>query len=130
MTECPYCGEKLLYLEAFLYKNRSFYECKCCKHVSEINIKNKTFKILGLVELLAILIFAISVFVGGTFCLWGLLLILLAFFCFYVFSPFSVRLIKLRKKQISNPNAFLDTNSFKYPDSKTEEHSERDIYSN
>jgi hypothetical protein len=105
LPDCPYCGGKIWYIETFLAKNRSFYKCKHCRHLSEVRVSPDAFKLLGIAELLSIIIFAVSIFMGGRYSLLGFAAITLVFTAFYALSPFTVRLfrIKLRKSR-SNKN--------------------------
>lgn len=110
LPDCPYCDEKVWYIEAFLAKNKSFYKCKSCKHLSEVEVTPEAFKFLGLIELIAIIIFTVSIFIGGAYCLLGLVAIILVFAGFYAFSPFMVQLFRTKKKRkrVSEENEFTD----------------------
>ncbi len=99
LPDCPYCDESVLYIEAFLAKNKAVYKCKHCGCLSEVKIGNEAFKLLWIVELIAIIIFTASISLGGGYSLLGLVAIILAFCGFYAFSPFMVQLFKIRKKK-------------------------------
>ncbi len=124
LPSCPYCGEKLLYLESFLVKNKSTYECKCCDCFSEVVIKIQAFNFLLLAELISIIIFLFSMLFGGGFCLFGILAVVFIFTCFYIFSPFSIKLCKIKNSRLPKKRQ----NDINYQ--KTEIDSDREIYSN
>jgi len=124
LPKCPYCGEKLLYLESFLTKNKSTYECKCCECFSEVVIKSRAFKFFGLLEIFSFIIFVAAVLLGGSFCLYGLFLVLFVFTLFYFFSPFSVRLYKVKGGRVSKQKSKKDSD---YGENIGKE---REIYSN
>lgn len=92
---CPYCKSRLWYAEAFLSKNRYMYKCKCCSKSGKVEVDPGVFKFLGLVEILSVIIFALSMFAGGSYCFLGLGLILLLFGCFYFISPYKVKIVKI-----------------------------------
>ncbi len=46
---------------------------------------------MGGIEFLSVIIFAISIFLGGKYCFLGLMVIVSLFSVFYAFSPFFVR---------------------------------------
>lgn len=87
---CPYCKARLWYAEAFLSKNRNLYKCKCCSKLGKVEVDAGIFKFLGLVEILSVIIFALSMFAGGSYCFYGLILILALFGCFYFISPYKI----------------------------------------
>ncbi len=87
---CPYCKARLWYAEAFLSKNRDSYKCKCCSKIGKVEVDTGIFKFLGLVEILSVIIFALSMFAGGSYCFYGLILILALFGCFYLISPYKI----------------------------------------
>ncbi len=99
LPDCPYCNEKVWYIESFLAKNRSTYKCKCCGYASEVRVGTQAFKFLGIAELIAIIVFAASIFIGGSYCLLGLVVIMLVFAVFYAFSPFMVQMFRLKKRK-------------------------------
>ncbi len=123
LPKCPYCGEKLLYLESFLVKNKTAYECKCCDYFSEVVIKTREFGFLILSEFVLLVIFLFAVLFGGSFCLFGLFLILFIFAGFYAFSPFSIKLCKMRKNRI--PKQKNSSDLYQNTDDES-----REIYSN
>lgn len=100
LPKCPYCGESLLYLESFLVKNKTVYECKCCDYFSEVVIKSRAFSFLLLSEFISLIVFVLAVLIGGSFCLFGLFAVLFIFAGFYAFSPFSVKLCKMKNNRI------------------------------
>lgn len=99
LPDCPYCGENVWYIETFLAKNRSVYKCKHCGYLSEVKVNPDAFKLLGIAEMTAIVIFTASIFMGGSYSLLGLLAITTVFAVFYAFSPFMVQLFRIKKKQ-------------------------------
>ena len=125
LPSCPYCGERLLYLESFLVKNKSAYECKCCDCFSEVVIKSRAFKLLLLSELASLIIFLLSVLVGGSFCLIGIFAVLFIFLGFYVFSPFSIKLCKVKNSRMTKRRPKQSENSYQIPESD----SDREIFS-
>lgn len=92
---CPYCKARLWYAEAFLSKNRNSYKCKCCSKSGKVEVDAGIFKFLGLVEILSVIIFALSMFAGGSYCFYGLILILVLFGCFYFISPYKITIAEL-----------------------------------
>ena len=92
---CPYCKARLWYAEAFLSKNRNSYKCKCCSKYGKVEVDTGIFKFLGLVEILSVIIFALSMFAGGSYCFYGLILILVLFGCFYFISPYKITITEL-----------------------------------
>lgn len=91
-------------------KNKSFYKCKRCEHLSKVEVTPEAFRFLGIIELIAIIVFAVSIFIGGKFCLLGIVVITIIFAGFYAFSPFMVQLFKTKKKRkkVSEENEFND----------------------
>ena len=92
------------YVETFLAKNKSFFKCKECSNVLKVLINPSAFKFLGSVEFLSVIIFAVSVFLGGKYCFLGLMMIFSLFGIFYIFSPFFVRFVKASGKRKSSQN--------------------------
>ncbi len=92
LPRCPYCNSRLWYSEIFVFKNKNDINCPCCGNKSEIILKTEIFQVLGFIESLCLIIFALCVFKGGGYCLLGLLIVLLIFTGFYIFSPFCVKL--------------------------------------
>lgn len=124
LPQCPYCGEKLLYPESFLIKNKTVYECKCCDYYSEVTIKPRAFKFLGIAEIVSLFVFLLAIVLGEKFCLIGIFLVLFIFTGFYVLSPFSIRLCKMKKSRI--PRKRSTENSYESENND----SDREIYSN
>ena len=89
------------YVETFLAKNKSFFKCKECSNLLKVLINPGAFKVLGSVEFLSVIIFAVSVFLGGKYCFFGLMMIVSLFGVFYAFSPFFVRFVKVSGKRKS-----------------------------
>lgn len=98
---CPFCGCKMWYIEAFVLKNKPIYKCKNCKEKSAVQIKQFIFKFFWIIEILSALIFCASLFFGGEVTFFGLILTVLIFGTFYIFSPYAVILSypKKRNKQ-------------------------------
>lgn len=92
LPHCPYCGVRLFYLEALNAKNRSSLKCPRCRKKSEVILEPIMFKLLGLIQILSLVTFAIVIFLSFRYCLLGLIFITLLFGGFYVFSPFMVNL--------------------------------------
>ena len=89
-----------------------------------MNIDSRAFKILGLSEIIAVIIFAASVFAGGSFCLWGILFITLVFMGAYSLIPFMVRIFRMKSKPETEDDVFSSTKKESGQDTDTE------IYSN
>lgn len=89
------------YVETFLAKNKSFFKCKECSNLLKVLINPGAFKFLGSIEFLSVIIFAVSVFLGGRYCFLGLMMIFSLFGVFYVFSPFFVKFVKVSGKRKS-----------------------------
>jgi len=102
LPDCPYCDESVWHIEAFLAKNCSFYKCKYCGKLSEVRVSPEAFKLLGVTEFIAIIIFATAIFMGGNYSLFGLVAIIAVFVIFYAFSPFMVQLFRIKKKRKKN----------------------------
>lgn len=124
LPQCPYCGEQIWYVEAFLAKNRKTYKCKSCKKVCKTDVSTRAFKILGFSEIIAVLIFVAAIFAGGTFCLAGAGIIMLIFLSVYSILPFTLRLYKLRKRSGNDEDVFTSMKKESGRDTDTE------IYSN
>lgn len=122
LSECPYCGEKIWYTEAFFAKTKKIYKCKVCRNLCDVYIEPSAFKILGLAEIISVVIFVAALFAGSTFCLIGAALIICVFLGAYSFVPFALQLFKL-KKQFED-DVFTDIKKESGHDTDTE------IYSN
>ena len=84
------------------------------------------FKFLGLVEILSVIIFALSMFAGGSYCFYGLILILILFGCFYFISPYKITITELE-------DDFSDKNEHSQDNVHTErfgKDTDTEIYSN
>ena len=124
LPQCPYCGEQIWYIEAFLAKNRKTYKCKSCKKICKTDVSNRAFKILGIAEIIEVLIFIAAIFAGGTFCLAGAGIIMLIFLAVYSILPFTLQLFKLRKRTENDEDVFMSMKKESGRDTDTE------IYSN
>ena len=124
LPKCPYCGENLLYPESFLIKNKTVYECKCCDYFSEVVIKPTAFSLLLLFELASLVVFLLAVIIGGNFCLFGLFTVLFIFLGFYILSPFSIKLCKMRNNRKPKQQKNQELSKV------TDDNSEREIFSN
>ncbi len=126
LAKCPYCGEEIWYVEAFLAKNKAAYKCKYCEQISQVKVKSETFKFLGIVEIVSIIIFAASIFISEEYCILGTALIIMIFSGFYAFSPFMVLLFKPKneKQKDEFDDVFIGTKKQSGKDTDTE------IYSN
>lgn len=111
-------------MEAFLCKNKRIYTCKSCRKNCEVDVDSRAFKILGLSEIIAVIIFLASIFIGGGFCLAGILFITLVFMGAYSLTPFMVRLFRMRSKSETEDDVFNSTKKESGQDTDTE------IYSN
>ena len=123
---CPYCKARLWYAEAFLSKNRNSYKCKCCSKSGKVEVDTGIFKFLGLVEILSVIIFALSMFAGGSYCFYGLLLILALFGCFYFISPYKITITEAE-------DDFIDHDENSHDSAHTErfgKDTDTEIYSN
>ena len=95
LPKCPYCNSKLWYSEIFILKNNTNMYCPHCGKKSEIILRTEIYQALGFTESICLVIFALSIFKGGGYCLLGLLAVIL------LFSPFCVR---LKSTEILNNN--------------------------
>lgn len=71
---------------------------------------------MGGIEFLSVIIFAISIFLGGKYCFLGLMVIVSLFGVFYAFSPFFVRFKRSnikRKGKEEKQNEIIDMTSKK-----------------
>ncbi len=124
LPQCPYCREKAWYIESFLAKNQKTYKCNYCDRTSEVNLKPETFKFLGIIEILSIAVFIIAIFLGSSFCLLGISVIVMLFTVFYVFSPFMVLFFRPRVTSSKDEDDFANMKKASGKDTDTE------IYSN
>lgn len=78
------------------------------------------FKFLGIVEFLSVIVFAVSVFLGGKYCFFGLLIIFFLFGLFYAFSPSFVNLKKFNYKSKRKQDNLSGTRKRSGKDTDTE----------
>jgi CXXC-20-CXXC protein len=97
IAKCPYCGRRLSYPSAFMYKSKGEYECTRCKKKSNIYIDKKMWLVFLLTFMVALIeMILIIMFVAEKSPL-AFLLIMIPFAIFYFFVPFFVRLRPLKK---------------------------------
>lgn len=92
MPKCPFCGVRLGRVESFITKNKSVYKCKNCGKLSEVTLRRGMFILLCIVQILAVILFLISMFLGEGFYLVGIALILVIFGVFYWMSTYMIDL--------------------------------------
>ena len=123
LPHCPYCGMKLMYFESLASKNSSFFKCPSCLRKSKIVLNPLMFKLLGIVEIIAVIAFVAAVFMGCGYCLIGIIFITLIFGIFYAYTPFMMNLRKYRK------NFYPDENP-KKEENTAGETTEKEIFNN
>lgn len=106
-TRCPYCGKKISYLKAFFIRRRGEYFCKKCKKESNIHIKKTIWIFFIFVLLMSLAILGYYTFFTDRENLWFLLIVVIPFLIFYIFSPLFVRLRPKMKFQ----DALYDTDT-------------------
>lgn len=89
---CPYCNQRISYVESFLLKNKGEYECKKCKKNSNIIIKRSIYGLIAGTCILSLIILVCYLFLGDHGNPAGIFLVLLPFLLFYALVPFFVRL--------------------------------------
>lgn len=130
LPDCPYCDERVWYIETFLAKNKRFYKCKCCDSLSEVKVELRAFKLLGIAELIAVIIFIASIFMGVSYCLFGLISMMSLFAVFYAFSPFTVQLFRIKKKRKQTPDEDEFDEDFMSIKKEAGKDTDTEIYSN
>ncbi|MBQ9673327.1 MAG: hypothetical protein IJV39_01740 [Ruminococcus sp.] len=97
LAKCPYCGRRLSYHTAFLYKSKGEYECSRCKKKSNVSIKKKMWLAFTLTMLVAIIIMIVDIVYFAETKPFIFLTIFIPFVIFYMFVPFFVHLRPLKK---------------------------------
>ena len=97
--------------------------CSVNINKSKVVLNPLMFKLLGIVEIIAVIAFVAAVFMGCGYCLIGIIFITLIFGIFYAYTPFMINLRKCRK------NFNLDENPKKEEDTAGET-TEKEIFSN
>ena len=126
LPTCPYCGSRVWYVDAFLVKNKPLYKCYTCKGTATVLIKERAFKILWAVQIIAVVVFAVAVFLGSTFSVVGFGLIILLFAGFYALTPYMVGLKHARMKKEKENEFGYKENAQKI----SREDTDTEIYSN
>ncbi len=80
--KCPYCGEKLKFLEAFQIKTHKEYLCKKCDKISEIEINPDIKKMRSVLFVMVIAVIGLFSFFLKSYIL-GVLIVLGLFMLFY-----------------------------------------------
>jgi len=98
---CPYCGKEISYVKALTIRRRGEYYCKKCKKESNIIIKKTIWIFFIAMLILALFIMGFYLFMTNRENLIFILLVMIPFLIFYLFSPLFVRLRPKKKFQDS-----------------------------
>ena len=115
-TKCPYCGKPVSYPMAFFLRRKGEYFCKKCKKESNVYIKKTIWIAFFVTLLISLAILAYFMFMTDRENLWFILIVMLPYIAFYLFSPLFVRLRPKKKFQdslydtgmVETPNADPD----------------------
>lgn len=97
LAKCPYCGRRLSYPSAFMYKSKGEYTCTRCKKKSNVSIDKKMWLLFILVFLIALVSTILIVMYIAAEAYASFLLVMIPFFIFYLLVPFFVKLRPLKK---------------------------------
>ena len=98
---CPYCGKEISYVKALTIRRRGEYYCKKCKKESNIVIKKTIWILFFAMLILSLFIMGFYLFMTNRENLIFVLLVMVPFLIFYLFSPLFVRLKPKKKFQDS-----------------------------
>lgn len=99
--KCPYCGKHISYFTAFVIRRKGEYYCKKCKKESNVHIKKTIWILYFAVLVLALLVLGYFMFMTKRDNPFFVVLVILPFMLFYLFTPFFVRLSSKKKVQDS-----------------------------
>ncbi len=97
LAKCPYCGRRLSYTSAFMYKSKGEYRCNRCKKESNIYINKKMWLAFTLTLMVAIIAMTFIIMYLADKNPFVFLLVMIPFMIFYLFVPFFVTLRPLKK---------------------------------
>ena len=97
LAKCPYCGRRLSYSSAFMYKSKGEYKCTRCKKESNIFINKKMWLAFTLTMMVAIVAMILIIMYLANKSPFMFLLVMIPFMIFYLFVPFFVNLRPLKK---------------------------------
>ncbi len=102
LPHCPYCGEKLKFLTAWINKTNGEFLCECCNKKSNVTFDRKIKKIALICVVVSFLIFISIMFLKNVYSIYGSILVLLPFIFFYIYVPFlmELRIIKTNRSQV------------------------------
>lgn len=100
-TKCPYCGKPVSYPAAFFIRRKGEYFCKKCKKESNIIIKKTIWIAFFLTLILSLLGLVYFLFMTDRENLWYILVVMIPYILFYLFTPLFVRLKPKKKFQDS-----------------------------
>ena len=98
---CPYCGKEISYVKALTIRRRGEYYCKKCKKESNVIIKKTIWIFFAAMLILALFIMGFFLFMTNRENPIFVLLVMVPFLIFYLFSPIFVRLRPKKKFQDS-----------------------------
>ena len=99
LAKCPYCGRRLSYPSAFMYKSKGEYKCTRCKKESNVFINKKMWLAFTLTMMVAIVAMILIIMFLADKSIFTFLLVMIPFMIFYLFVPFFVKLSPLKKSR-------------------------------
>ena len=125
LPDCPYCRSEAGYFDSFLAKNNETHRCSNCGRVSKVRINTDIFRFFIVTQIISIIVFIFAVIMGGRYCLFGLITVILCSLAFYMVSPFMV--IFLRSSCKSDNSGEQTEKSSEY---RSGTDNDKEIYSN
>lgn len=98
---CPYCDKEISYVKALTIRRRGEYYCKKCKKESNVVIKKTIWILFFVMLILSLAIMGFYLFMTNRENPIFIILVMIPFLLFYLFSPIFVRLRPKKKFQDS-----------------------------
>ncbi|MDR1253500.1 MAG: hypothetical protein LBJ95_00560 [Oscillospiraceae bacterium] len=90
LPNCPHCGQKITYLEAWSLRKKSEHVCQSCERVSSASLKPAIYKIAtGTICISFVISFIALIFVRNCTA-WPIFFVAVPFILFYLIAPFFV----------------------------------------
>lgn len=107
LPRCPFCREKINFLEVFVYKNKSLFKCRFCKKPLHSTLKPGIYVLVALCALGSLAAFLLCTLFESKFLVLGFSLTLTFFIIFYTVFPFFVNFspsVYIKKKSLKFHN--------------------------
>ena len=97
IPRCPYCGKKLSYLSAWAVKTQGEYRCKKCGGYSDVELGQGLYVLSLTMTAAGAICFLLAFIKIQELNLFSVLMVVIPFALFFLFSVFFVRLRKIER---------------------------------